>query len=53
MATQRFPRHGHFSDYRGFDQDSVQLPVTNNVGLAVGLVAAFVAVVTLIVYYVL
>lgn len=53
MATQRFPRHGHFSDYRSVDQDSVRLPLSSNVGLAAGLVAAFVAVVTLIVYYVL
>ncbi|MFT3928419.1 MAG: hypothetical protein QM778_38175 [Myxococcales bacterium] len=56
MATQRIPRHGQFSQqvgYRGFDQDSVRLPTAPNVGLALGLVAAFVAVVTLIVYYVL
>ena len=53
MATQRIPRHGHFSDYRGVDPETVRLPVTPNVGLAVGLVATFIAIVTLIVYYVL
>jgi hypothetical protein len=56
MATQRIPRHGHFSQqvgYQGFDQESVRLPIRPNVGLAAGLVVALVAVVMLVVYYVL
>ncbi len=53
MATQRFPRHGQFSQPYDSANETVRLPIRPNVGLAAALVAALVAVVTLVVYYVL
>ena len=53
MTTQRFARHNHFAHSYDSAQESGRLPIRPNVGLAATLVAALVAVVTLVVYYVL
>jgi hypothetical protein len=56
MATHRIPPQGQFSqpyNYQNFEQDSTRLPMRPNIGLAAGMVGAFVAIIALIVYYVL
>jgi hypothetical protein len=60
MATHRIPRPGVPGrapgqyDYQSlYEQDSVQLPVRPNIGLAAGLVLAMGSILALLVYYVL
>jgi hypothetical protein len=60
MAIHRMPRQGipggvpEPVDYQArYEQESVQLPMSPNIGLAAGLVLALASIFGLIVYYVL